>query len=81
MEETRKFKRYIYVSKEIEKENFRNNLGEYWKERTTFSESVTDPFEVKNKYFFENILKPYLINTDITEKKKGFNFFKKRGKK
>ena len=68
-------------AKESEKENFRNSLGEYWKERTTFSEYVTDPFEVKNKYFFENILKPYLINTDVTEKKKKFNLFKKRGKK
>lgn len=68
-------------AKESEKENFRLSLGEYWKDRMTFSEYITDPFEVKNKYFFENILKPYLINTDITEKKKGFNFFKKRGKK
>lgn len=68
-------------AKESEKENFRISLGEYWKDRTTFSEYITDPFEVKNKYFFENILKPYLINTDVTEKKKKFNFFKKRGKR
>lgn len=68
-------------AKESEKENFRLSLGEYWKDRMTFSEYITDPFEAKNKFFFENILKPYLINTDITEKKKGFNFFKKRGKK
>lgn len=66
---------------ESERENFRNSLGGYWKERTTFSEYVPEPFEVKNKYFFENIVKPYLINTDIKEKKKKFNFFKKRGKK
>ena len=67
--------------KESDKENFRNSLGAYWKERITFSEYLPDPFEVKNKYFFENILKPYLINTDVTEQKKKFNFFKKRGKK
>ena len=64
---------------ESERENFRNSLGGYWKERTTFSEYVPEPFEVKNKYFFENIVKPYLINTDIKEKKKKFNLFKKRG--
>lgn len=68
-------------TKESERENFRNSLGGYWKERTTFSEYVPEPFEVKNKYFFENIVKPYLINTDIKEKKKKFNFFKKRGEK
>ena len=68
-------------AKESEKENFRISLGEYWKERTTFSEYVTDPFEVKNKYFFENILKPYLINTDVTEKKNRFNWFWKRGRR
>lgn len=56
-------------------------MGEYWKERTTFSEYVTEPFEVKNKYFFENILKPYLINTDVTEKKKMFDWFKKKRQK
>lgn len=68
-------------AKESEKESFRISLGEYWKDRTTFSEYITDPFEAKNKYFFENILKPYLINTDITEQKKKFSFFKKRGKR
>ena len=67
-------------TKESERENFRNSLCGYWKERTTFSEYVPEPFEVKNKYFFENIVKPYLINTDIKEKKKKFNLFKKRGK-
>ena len=65
-----------------QKENFRSSLGEYWKERVTYSEYITNPFIVGNKYFFENILKPYLINTDVTEKKKKFDFFKrKRGKK
>lgn len=68
-------------AKESEKENFRISLGDYWKERATFSEYITDPFEVGNRYFFETILKPYLINTDITEKKKKFNFLRKRGKK
>lgn len=65
-------------AKESEKENFRISLGEYWKERATFSEYITDPFTVGNKYFFETILKPYLINTDVTEKKKKFNLFKKK---
>ncbi len=65
-------------AKENEKENFRISLGEYWKERATFSEHITDPFIVGNKYFFETILKPYLINTDVTEKKKKFNLFKKK---
>ncbi len=65
-------------AKESEKENFRISLGNYWKERTTFSEYITDPFIVGNKYFFETILKPYLINTDVTEKKRKFNFFKKK---
>ena len=65
-------------AKESEKENFRISLGEYWKERATFSEYITDPFTVGNKYFFETILKPYLINTDVTEKKKKFNLFRKK---
>ncbi len=65
-------------AKESEKENFRISLGNYWKDRTTFSEYITDPFIVGNKYFFETVLKPYLINTDVTEKKKKFNFFKKK---
>lgn len=65
-------------AKENGKENFRISLGEYWKERATFSEYITDPFTVGNKYFFETILKPYLINTDVTEKKKKFNLFKKK---
>ena len=67
-------------AKESKKESFRLSLGDYWKDRSTYSEYITDPFEVGNKYFYENILKPYLINADITEKKKKFNFFK-RGKK
>lgn len=69
----------VNFAKDSEKENFRINLGEYWKERTTFSEYITDPFEVGNKYFFETILKPYLLNASITEKKKKFSFFNKRG--
>lgn len=65
-------------AKHSEKENFRNSLGDYWKERATFSEYITDPFEVGNRYFFETILRPYLINTDVTEKKKKFSFFNKK---
>ena len=66
---------------ESEKEKFRLSLGDYWKERATFSEYITDPFVVGNRYFYENILKPYLINTDITEKKKKFSLFKRKDKK
>lgn len=65
-------------AKENGKENFRISLGEYWKERATFSEYITDPFIAQNKYFFETILKPYLINTDVMEKKKKFNLFRKK---
>lgn len=65
-------------AKESEKENFRISLGEYWKDRAKFSEYITDPFIVGNKYFFETILKPYLINADVTEKKKKFNLFRKK---
>ena len=65
-------------AKENEKENFRTSLGEYWKERAIFSEYITDPFAVGNKNFLEKILKPYLINTDVTEEKKKFNLFKKK---
>ena len=68
----------VNFATDSEKENFRINLGEYWKERTTFSEYITDPFEVGNKYFFETILKPYLLNASITEKKKKFSFFNKK---
>lgn len=79
-EDTNTYLLFNFV-KESEKEKFRISLGEYWKNRTTYSEYITDPFEGGNKYFFENVLKPYLINTEITEKKKKFRFFKKRSKK
>ena len=68
-------------AKESEKENFRISLGNYWKERATYSEYITDPFIVGNKYFFETILKPYLLNNEVKDKKKKFEMFKKRGKK
>lgn len=66
---------------DIEKESFRMSLGDYWKDRMTYSEYITNPFDVGNRSFFELILKPYLINTDIIEKKKKFRLFNKRGNK
>lgn len=68
-------------AKESEKETFRISLGDFWKERAIYSENVTDPFEVKNRYFFETILKPYLLNSDIQEKSKRFNWFKRKNKR
>ena len=70
--------------KNEEKEKFRESLGKFWKERSSFSEFVPDPFIVGNRKFYETILKDYLLNTTIEEvkDKKGiFNILKnKKGK-
>lgn len=67
--------------KNEDRENFKESLGKFWKERTYFSEFVPEPFIVGNKHFYENVLKDYLLNSNIEElnEKKGiFNIFKKK---
>lgn len=64
-----------------DKENFKESLGKFWKERASFSEFVPEPFIVGNKSFYEKVLKDYLLNTTIEEvkEKKGLlNIFKKK---
>lgn len=70
--------------KNEDRETFKDSLGKFWKERTYFSEFVPEPFIVGNKHFYENILKDYLLNSNIEElnEKKGiFNIFKKKKEK
>lgn len=67
--------------KNEDRETFKDSLGKFWKERTYFSEFVPEPFIVGNKHFYENVLKEYLLNSNIEElnEKKGiFNIFKKK---
>lgn len=67
--------------KNEDREIFKESLGKFWKERTYFSEFVPEPFIVGNKHFYENVLKDYLLNSNIEElnEKKGiFNIFKKK---
>ena len=67
--------------KNEDRENFKESLGKFWKERTYFSEFVPEPFVVGNKHFYDNVLKDYLLNSKIEElnEKKGiFNIFKKK---
>lgn len=67
--------------KNEDRENFKESLGKFWKERTYFSEFVPEPFIVGNKHFYENVLKDYLLNSNIEElnEKKGiFNIFKNK---
>lgn len=67
--------------KNEDRETFKDSLGKFWKERTYFSEFVPEPFIVGNKHFYENVLKDYLLNSNIEElnEKKGiFNIFKKK---
>lgn len=67
--------------KNEDRENFKESLGKFWKERTYFSEFVPEPFVVGNKHFYDNVLKDYLLNSNIEElnEKKGiFNIFKKK---
>lgn len=67
--------------KDTEKEIFRNSVGDFWKEKSYFSDYTPDPFEVQNRYFYETILKPYLLNTNMEEKKKRKLFNFKRSKR
>lgn len=73
---------FNFVSQE-EKEPFKKNLGNYWENRSMFSELVFNPFEVKNREFYSKILKPYLLENEIIEKKSKFEFWSKlkNGKK
>lgn len=73
---------FNFVSQE-EKEPFKKNLGDYWENRSMFSELVFNPFEVKNREFYSKILKPYLLENEIIEKKSKFEFWSKlkNGKK
>lgn len=67
--------------KNEDRETFKDSLGKFWKERTYFSEFVPEPFVVGNKHFYDNVLKDYLLNSNIEElnEKKGiFNIFKKK---
>ena len=50
-----------------DKENFKESLGKFWKERASFSEFVPEPFIIGNKSFYEKVLKDYLLNTTIEE--------------
>lgn len=64
-----------------DKETFRQSLGNFWKDRSSFSEFVPEPFIVGNKGFYETILKGYLLNSNIEEvkdKKSVFDFLKKK---
>jgi len=71
---------YLYINKikPEKKDEFLKILPKEWQERTIFSEDILDPFEIKNKDSYNNILKPYLLNQNITTKsKKGlFGIFK-----
>lgn len=75
---------YLFINflKNEERENFKSKLGEEWAKRTLFLDLILDPFEVKNRDLYRNILKPYLINQNIKEEKKKniFNIFKKKEK-
>ena len=64
-----------------DKENFKESLGKFWKERASFSEFVPEPFIIGNKSFYEKVLKDYLLNTtleEIKDKKGLLNIFKKK---
>ena len=70
---------FNFVSNE-EKEEFRKSLGDYWCKRAMFSELVLNPFQIKNRDFYAKVLKPYLLENEIVEKKKKFNFGRKKKK-
>ena len=64
-----------------DREKFKESLGKFWKERASFSQTVSEPFIVGNKSFYEKVLKDYLLNTTIEEvkEKKGLlDIFKKK---
>ena len=75
---------YIFINflKNEEREKFKNKFDKEWANKTFFSDLILDPFEVKNREIYRNILNPYLLNQNIKEEKKKsiFSIFKK-GKK
>ena len=70
---------FNFVSNE-EKEEFRKSLGDYWSKRCMFSELVLNPFQVKNRDFYAKVLKLYLLENEIIEKKKKFKIWSKKRK-
>lgn len=72
-EDSTTFLLFNFVSNE-EKESFRKSLGDYWSRRCVFSELVLNPFDIKNRDFFARVLKPYLLENEIVEKKKWWNW-------
>lgn len=75
---------YIFVNfiKNEERESFKKQFGKDWTNKIFFSDLILDPFEIKNREVYKNILNPYLLNEKIKEEKKTslFSIFKK-GKK
>ena len=67
---------FNFVSNE-EKEGFRKSLGDYWSNRCVYSELVFNPFQIKNREFFAKVLKPYLLENEIVEKKNKFGLWRK----
>ena len=53
-----------------DKENFKESLGKFWKERASFSEFVPEPFIIGNKSFYEKVLKDYFKYNFIMKPKR-----------
>ncbi len=72
---------YIFVNfiKNEERESFKEQFGKDWSNKIFFSDLILDPFEIKNREVYKNILNPYLLNEKIKEEKKTgiFSIFKK----
>lgn len=75
---------FVNFLKLEERENFKksNFEGSTWINRVYFSDLILDPFEIKNRDLYLNILRPYLLNENIKEEKKTgfFSKFKKKGR-
>lgn len=67
-------------TKKEDKQFFKNNMGDF-KENTMFSEYIDDPFILANKFYWEKIFTPFILNTSIKEENKNNKFiqlFKKK---